>query len=283
MMRPAKAREWVRRTYRRVNLAITGRFCSYARDDLENALRRLGLSAGDTVLVHSAFKYDSGFRCEPQDMIEALLAVVGSGGHLLMVSMPYLGSTYEYLRHVKVFDVRKTPSRMGLLSEIFRRRRDVVRSVHPTHPVLVWGPRAAWLVEGHERSVYPCGPETPFGKLRQLGGKTLFLDVPFNTFTFIHYIEDHLRDRLPVPLYGPDLARVRVLDQAGSEREVATYAFSETAVRARRPNYLRDELRRAGVLRATRVGRTSLLLVAVEDAVRVAERMVAQGRYFHAV
>jgi hypothetical protein len=92
-----------------------------------------------------------------------------------------------------------------------------------------------------------------------------------------------VKDRLPLPLYGPELARVRVLDQAGGEREVATYTFSETAVRARRPNRLRDALSRAGLLRATRVGRTSLVLVAVEDAVTVAERMVAQGRYFHAV
>jgi aminoglycoside 3-N-acetyltransferase len=278
-----RAREWVRRTWRRVNVAIADHVFAYGRKELEHALRRLGLSAGDTVLVHSALKYDSGFRGEPQLIIEALLAVVGASGHVMMVSIPYQGSTYEYLRHVQVFDVRKTPSRMGLLTEIFRRRKDVVRSVHPTHPVLAWGPRAAWLVEGHERSVYPCGPETPFGKLRQLGGKTLFLDVPFNTFTFIHYIEDHLKDRLPLPLYGPDLASVRVLDQAGSERQVATYTFSETAVRARRPNRLRDELRGAGLLRATRVGRSSLLLVSVEDAVTVAERMVAQGRYFHAV
>lgn len=282
-VRYRRVREWARQCYRRIDKAVADRFFPYDAEGLTGALRRLGIAPGDTVLVHSAFKCSSGFRGDPQDVIQALLDAVGSTGNLMMVSMPYSGSTYDYLWGNPVFDVRKTPSRMGILSEIFRRRRDVVRSLHPTHPVLACGERASWIVEGHERNVYPCGEGTPFAKLRELDGKTLFFDVPFYTFTFIHYIEDHIKEQLPFSLYVAEPTSTRVRDARGQELDIKTYAFSSTAVRARRPGLLRDALVAEGLLRKARIGRTSLLLVRVEDAVQLAERMVARGQHFYAV
>ena len=38
-----------------------------------------------------------------------------------------------------VFDVRRQPSEMGLLSELFRRRESVRRSLHPTASVCALG------------------------------------------------------------------------------------------------------------------------------------------------
>ena len=49
----------------------------------------------------------------------------------------------------EVFDVRRTPTAMGLLSEMARRQSDAARSLHPTHSVVAVGPLAGELVATH--------------------------------------------------------------------------------------------------------------------------------------
>jgi aminoglycoside 3-N-acetyltransferase len=90
---------------------------------------------------------------------------------LMMPSMPFSGTAIEWARSGTVFDVRRTPSRMGLLSELFRRSPGVVRSVHPTHPVACWGEDAASVAAGHPGSATPCGSGSPFESLWARGAR----------------------------------------------------------------------------------------------------------------
>src|SRR6266478_9865514 len=179
------------------------RFLSYGPRELESILRDLGVSSGDTVMLHSSFAL-SGFRGSPKELSDVFLRGVGPNGNLLMVSLPYSSSTYEYLQKKQTFDVRKTPSHMGIVSESFRRREGVVRSYHPTHPVLATGPKADWIIADHDKCLYPCGPGSPFEKFSQLGGKVLFFNVPFTTLTMFHYLEHLVERMLPFPLYGSE-------------------------------------------------------------------------------
>ena len=115
-------------------------FRSYDAAALLRAIRSLGIAPGDAVMLHSAFEPHHGFRGSIDELIDVFVEAVGPNGHLLMVSLPYRTSSIAYLRSGRRFDVRRTPSMMGMVSEIFRRRPNVRRSVHPTHPILVWGP-----------------------------------------------------------------------------------------------------------------------------------------------
>ena len=72
------------------------RFRSYGSRELEALLRALGVTAGDTVMLHSAFA-SSGFRGSPKELADVFLRTIGPSGNLLMVSLPYSSSTYEYL------------------------------------------------------------------------------------------------------------------------------------------------------------------------------------------
>jgi aminoglycoside N3'-acetyltransferase len=49
----------------------------------------------DTLLVHSNFASDIGFRGTPQDLVNALVDVVAAG-NLLMLSIPYRGSACDF-------------------------------------------------------------------------------------------------------------------------------------------------------------------------------------------
>jgi aminoglycoside 3-N-acetyltransferase len=86
------------------------------------------------------------------------------------------------------FDVKNTMSAMGVITEIFRANPGVLRSLNPAHPVLAFGPDAPWLIADHDKTLYSCGPGSPFEKMLQLNAKALFFDVPLQRMTFFYYL-----------------------------------------------------------------------------------------------
>ena len=262
----------------RVNAArqrLVKTFLSYDGPALQRRLRSMGIKETDTLLLHSNFEPMSGFTGSPLDLVNAFAELLGSRGNLLMVSLPFRGTAYDYLASNKVFNVRKTLSMMGLVTEMFRRRPGTVRSLHPTHPVLACGKDADWLVAGHEDCLFPCGPGTPFDKFRQLNGKILFFDVGMEAITFFHHVEDLVKDRLSFPVYDERLFSVSAVDAAGNARTIQTYAFNRHVIR--RADKLRDEMARRGQIRKGRIGNSRLLLVTAADVVECQTRMVESG------
>ncbi len=254
---------------------IVSALFGYDGEKLKAALRRIGIAPTDTLLVHANFKPDSGFQGTPLDLASALVELVGNKGNLLMVSLPFRGPAYDYLALGKPFNVRKTMSMMGLVTEMFRRREGTVRSLHPTHPVLAYGKDAAWLVADHERCLYPCGAGSPFEKVRQLRGKILFFDVSFRSITFFHYVEDLLKERLPFPIYSDRLFSVPAVDANGASHVIQTYAFNKEVGRA--AEKLEAEMRRQGMIRDGRVGNSRFEMVTTADVVSCFTAMVEAG------
>ena len=257
------------------------RFLSYDARELRIALRQLGVRDGDVLMLHSAFAQHHGFSGNIEQLTDAFIEALGPRGHLLMVSLPYRSSTLEYLQRVRVFDVRRVPSMMGLVSEYFRRRPDVLRSLHPTHPVLVHGPEASWFIDGHERALYPCGPGTPFEKMADRDGIVAFFNVPFATFTFFHHLEHLVRGDLPFQLYTNETYTVSVIDRHGEPGAVRTHAFTREAIGRRRFERLEQALRARGAITAAKVGNTRMEAIRVRDAIACAREMQARGQLFY--
>jgi len=249
-------------------------FLSYGPLELESRLRAISVSSGDTVMLHSAFGGSSGFRGSPKELTDVFLKTVGPNGNLLMVSLPYSSSTYDYLQKLKTFDVRQTPSHMGIISESFRRRKDVLRSFHPTHPVLAFGPKAEWIIADHDKCLYPCGPGSPFEKFSKLGGKVVFFNVPFATMTLFHYLEHLVEGMLPFPLYLNEDFDVPSIDSSGTKKVIRTRVFSPEAVRLRRPFTLMKELDRQHLVKRKRLGNSRIMCVAALDAIEMQNRGV---------
>ena len=256
-------------------------FRSFTRDDLLQALRAMGLREGDALMLHSGFSQFNGFAGTIDDLTDVFLQAVGPQGHLLMVSLPYRDSTYGYLQRARKFDVRHTPSMMGMVSEMFRRRPGVLRSAHPTHPVAVAGPRAAWFVQDHPGSVHPCGPGSPFERLAQADGKIGFFDVTFDTFTFFHYLEHLVHESLPFRLYTQQVFEVPVIDALGQTSRVRTHAYDPPAIARRRFDLFEAELRSRGAIATRRIGNASMEIVRAADSIACTLDMARAGRYFY--
>lgn len=267
--------------YAQFRKAMIDRFRAYDYDDFAAALTGLGVRPGDVLMVHSTYSNFNGFKGTPQDIVKALRAAVGPEGTLLMLSMPYNGSTKAYLDQGKPFDVKKTFSRMGLLTEIFRRQKDVVRSLSPTHPFLATGPLADWFIAGHENCLHACGPGSPFEKLVERNAKMLLFDVAFGYLTFYHYLEHLVKDDLPMPLYDEHVYEVPVIDADGDRLTAKAVPYALEIIPHRRTGILEQELARRGQLPRCRVGNTHLTLVGAADALAATREMAAEGKYFY--
>jgi aminoglycoside N3'-acetyltransferase len=264
----ASVRRWYLSTFR-----------SFDADDLQTCLRKIGVSPGDVVLVHGSFDAFGGFRGTPTDVIRVLQQVVGEHGALLMPTMPFTGLALDFARSGTILDVRRTASKMGLLSEVFRRSAKVIRSVHPTHPVAIWGENAASLASGHADARTPCGQGSPFHKLLDARGKVLFLGTDIHSFTFLHTLEEMYESKLPRSPFTSEVFRLLTRDADGSLVPTETRLFDAIVAKVRRPDRLVPLLRQAHAWREGRVG--SLLVACLDaDAARTAyEELCDRGIY----
>ena len=158
----------------------------WTHSQLVAGFRAAGLNAGDLVLVHSALRKLGPVAGGAAGVIEALRETLGPAGTLAIVA-----HTYQLISPQQpVFHETLTPTNVGVLSNVFRQRPGVVRSLHPTHSVAALGPRAAEFVAGHELcNDGPCSAASPYGRLRDWGGKILLLGVGLECCTFFHGCE----------------------------------------------------------------------------------------------
>ncbi len=191
-------------------------------------LRDLELSSGDVVCVHSSLSSLGYVEGGAGTLIKALEEVVGASGTIMMPTFSMGGSMLSYLESEEVFDVCKTPSKVGVLTETFRKWPGVIRSLHPTNSVAAKGPVANDLLTGHQQSVRPFGLETPFGRLASVGGKILMIN------THIHSFLHHVQDLVDFPnLYLDGTRTARVINEKGVESTIETQVM-----RSRVPYYL---------------------------------------------
>jgi len=251
----------------------------FTREELEASLRKLGMAPGDTVLVHSSFDQFGGFRGTAKDVILALQAVVGMQGTLLMPTLPFTGTAVAYAALGKVFDVYKTSSSMGLISELFRRSPQVVRSVHPTHSVAVWGVHAADIIRDHYLARTPCGHDTPFDRLLQLKGKMLFLGMGIEVMTFFHTIEEQLEPLMPFSPFTKETFCLRSKDQEGRILETKTRLFDPEISRRRNLRKLTPILKSCDAWREGQIGYLKMILLQAEDVAAACLSMAEGGKY----
>lgn len=196
---------------------------TFSADELKRELvGRLGADY-EILMVHSAFEgLTPMYRDSVMDLKRALIELCGPERTLAMPAFVFGGWSFDpagAYRRRPLFDARRTPSEMGLLTEVFRRHPGVLRSLHPTHSVCALGPLAAELTAGHEEDAYGCGVRSPFGVMDRHRTLVLGLGVPyFRALTHIHHAEQVMGAEFPVP-FTEETVPVVVKDAAGGERE----------------------------------------------------------------
>lgn len=261
----------------RLRAAYVNRFHAFGPSELAAMLARLGVAKGDVVMAHSSFDRFEGFRGTALDAIRVLGDAVGPEGTLLMPTLPFTGSALQYVATGEVTDVRRTPSRMGLLTEFFRRMQGVERSVHPTHPVAARGRLARAMTEGHAGAKTPCGAPSPFSRLLDYGGKVLLLGTGVRTITFFHYAEEVLEPEMPFSPFTKEWFTLPARSATGETVTTVTRLYDQHWALRRHLVPLEEEMRRRKTWRIARVGLLESTLLDAKDILDTMRDLAAKG------
>jgi aminoglycoside 3-N-acetyltransferase len=228
-----QSRQYLKRKHRHIKWHLARmRGQVVTRDFLIANLKRIGIQQGDIVLVHSSLSSFGHVEGGPDAIIDALFRTVGPQGTILMPSYPIVGDWMVYVHSDPLFNPRESPSSMGRITDVFWRRPDVLRSLHPTHSVAAYGHHAKYLLKDHEKSQTPCGWPSPFRKLVELDGRILHLGSPFGNTTSVHVVEDVLPN-FPKKVYEDIITPMRYLDYQGVEHTALVKIHNENIVRTR--------------------------------------------------
>lgn len=142
------------------------------------------------------------FTGSPLELVRMLVDYCGQDRTLAMPAF-YFGEggtgAYPSFQKNPRFDLTRTPSQMGLATELFRRMPGVRQSRHPIYRISAMGPLAEALTRGHENATSPAGLGSPFEFMAAKDTLVLGLGKPIQVLTQAHHTEELMRDDFPVP------------------------------------------------------------------------------------
>jgi aminoglycoside 3-N-acetyltransferase len=151
--------------------------------DLVSGFGQTGIKDGDAILVHSSYKSLGGVEGGAGGLLQAFLDLVGPEGTALFPTFNFQSWTEAHY-----FDIRETPSKMGILSELARAYPGVVRTPHPIYSFAALGRRKQEFAACDDSEAF--GEGSVFGLLHRVNALLVSIGLDFNnTFTIVHYVE----------------------------------------------------------------------------------------------
>jgi len=157
----------------------------HTKKDLMSHLANIGIDPSGTLKVHISYKAIGAVEGGAEAVLDALMEYM-KPGLLVMASHTWA----DVSKQNPVMDVLYTPSCVGALTEMFRKREGVHRSLHPTHAVAAFGKDAEAFVAGEEKIYTPCGEGGTYYKLWERDAQILLIGINFTRNTYIHGLEE---------------------------------------------------------------------------------------------
>lgn len=238
---------------------------------LKEDLQKIGLKKNYIVGVHSSLKSIGYVINGAQTVIDALLETVRKEGTILMPTF----TDCTLASNNPPFSLHDTPSRTGLITETFRKRKEALRSYHPTHSVAAIGKEAEYLTSSHNNTS-ALGINSPFHKLALKGGYILLIGVDHRTSSLIHVSEALVKlPYLNIPVYGGDKARV-----LKGNAEIEIVSLKETPGDSRGFIKLDPFLRQKNIIQDGYIGLARSYFMRAKDVLDVACELLTKDPLF---
>ncbi|WP_017582671.1 aminoglycoside N(3)-acetyltransferase [Nocardiopsis valliformis] len=254
------------------------------RTSLAKDLTGLGVTPGDTLLVHTSLR-SLGWVCgSDETVVRALLDAVGPTGNLVVPTQtsdnsdpadwcnpPVPEAWWETIRtEMPAYDPAITSSpHMGRVAERLRTWPGAVRSAHPQTSFAALGPNAAELMHPHPLAS-ALGEDSPLARLAKADARVLLLGTGYDSCTAFHLAEY----RVPHPPTEPSSCAIRTPE---GKREWVTYTgivLDESDFPA-----LGAAFEATGVVTVDRVGSATARLFPLPEAVTFATSWLTEHRY----
>lgn len=178
------------------------------KEQLVAELKKMGIKAGDALMVHSSFKSLGPVDGGPEAVIDAFLEVLTPKGLFVVPALTatFANSSWEQMR-LYSYDPKETPSRVGVITDKAWRRPNAFRSNHPTHSIAAIGNRAQELAKGD--SLRTFDKNGPYGRYVKWGANLFFLGTTLGCNTTLHVAEDwaelpYMEQDVPVKVKNVD-------------------------------------------------------------------------------
>jgi len=191
----------------------------FAAGKLEQDLRDLGITRGETLLVQSSLRSIGRVDGGAGTVLKALMHVLGEEGTLVVYTAtpensdtsrlalaPTIGMSPAQLREhrdrMPPFDPAASPTSpiLGHFSEVVRAEKGAVRSSHPQTSFTALGRRAEELMAEHRLDCH-LGDRSPVRKLYDSEARALLIGVPVWCCTAFHLAE-YWQPEPPMQRYG---------------------------------------------------------------------------------
>jgi len=161
-----------------------------AEPEYVDGFRDLGLSEGDTVLIHSSlisfnWREYGGIEELATVIFDSLYEVLGEEGTIIVPTFSFSftdDSPNGYWNFVE------SESEMGVFTEYVRSHPESTRTVHPFYSFAIFGDLSDELGRIHARDSFST--DYLFGNIHQMNAQILILGLDYNSaMTFFHYVE----------------------------------------------------------------------------------------------
>lgn len=237
-------------------------------ESLIRDLKASGVAPNETVVAHTSMKAIGAVDGGPDTVLDAMTAYFEPG----TIAIPTL--SWELMREPdaekRVFDVKNTPTSTGLIPRRMLTRSNVVRSLHPTHSVTVYGATSAELIKNDRFAESSCGMHTAWRQLYEQNAYIMMVGCTMNSCTFVHGVEEWGASS-PMPLSDPISYTVIPADGETYQTQVCCHKVAGTSHHFYK---LDAPLREAGILKTVQFGDATVLLMRAQPLYELTCKML---------
>ncbi len=203
----------LRRWWRRQRSVPRKQVCQ--RAELRRYLESIGVHAGALVMAHTGMNGveihdDKGMAtgntlAQAQGLLDDLIDLVGPKGTLVMPTHAKYQQDDDAddagsLPATIVYDSLRTPCRVGLVNELFWRRKGVKRSLFPHNMLAAFGSLADELLRGNLHGGKPSahGADSGYYRICQHKGFVVSIGVPLRECLTLAHVVEEVRPDWPI-------------------------------------------------------------------------------------
>ncbi len=161
--------------------------------------REIGVRGGDALFFHSSLKSFGWVDGGADTIIDSALAAVGVGGTVVVPTFVQKvnGESATYQRRRRAWNIETSPSGVGYITEVFRKRPGAVRSDHCCDSLAAIGAEAETAMAGHKHAdprpspwdEKAFGHGSPWDWLVDRNAVYLLMGVGFKVCSLFHYTQ----------------------------------------------------------------------------------------------